>query len=88
VVINDIIQGILALLEVMSTLCQERMPRFESAPLCRSSASLNEMQMLLIGSPTGRVIMRKRGEFSLAGILILHELLRVQPSATDAPADA
>ena len=88
VVIDDVIQGIIARTEVKAALREERKPNLEPAPVCDPSASLNEVQMLLIESPTGMVIMRKPGELSLAGILTLHDLLRAQQSAADAPADA
>lgn len=87
VVIDDTIQGILTRSEIKAALREDRNPDLQPAPVCHPSAPLNEVQMLLIDSPTGMVIMRKPGELSLAGILTLHDLLRAQQSAADAPAD-
>lgn len=88
VVKDGALQGILTRFEVEAAVSNKRVPKLAPAPVCDPSASLQKVQMLLIDSPTGMVVMRRPGEVSIAGILTLHDLLRAQQAAADSAGDA
>lgn len=88
VVKEGVIQGILSRFEFEAALREGRIPKLAPAPVCDPSASLQEVQMLLIDSPTGMVIMRRPGEVTITGILTLHDLLRAQQAAAENSGDA
>jgi CIC family chloride channel protein len=69
---------ILARREAEAALAENRPPRLEPAVTCQASQIIRELQVLLMDSPHGMVVLLDEPKGKVLGLLTLHDLLRAQ----------
>jgi len=84
VVIGGQIQGVLTRAEAVRALREKRPPVLEEATICPPDLSLRAVEMQLIESKTGLLLLQAQPAGTLVGILTLHDILRAQQAAAEA----
>jgi len=83
VIIGGKIQGVLTREEATDAIREKRPPALVGATICRPELSLSEVELQLIESKTGLLLIQEQNGEPLIGILTLHDILRAQQSATE-----
>jgi chloride channel protein, CIC family len=83
VVVDGQIQGVLTREEGTRALKEKRPPELVEATICRPDLTLRAVEMQLIESKTGLLLLREAPEGPLVGILTLHDILRAQQAAAE-----
>lgn len=83
VVIGGEIRGVLTRDEATRAMREKRAPILAEATICRPELSLREVEMQLIESKTGLLLLREKPDGPLVGILTLHDILRAQQAAAE-----
>ena len=83
VVIGGQIRGVLTREEATRALREKRPPDLVAATICRSELSLRDVEMQLIESKTGFLLLQEKPDGPLVGILTLHDILRAQQAAAE-----
>jgi CIC family chloride channel protein len=83
VVIGGEIRGVLTRDEAARAIREKRPPLLAEATVCPPDLSLREVEMQLIESKTGFLLLQSRPGEPLAGILTLHDILRAQQAAAE-----
>ena len=84
VVIGGEIRGVLTRDEATRAIREKRAPVLAEATICRPDLSLRAVQMQLIESKTGFLLLCKPPSATPVGILTLHDILRAQQAAAEA----
>ncbi len=84
VVIGGQIRGVLTREEAVRAIREKRPPELVAASVCRPELSLHAVQMQLIESKTGFLLLQENPDGPLVGILTLHDILRAQQAAAEA----
>jgi len=69
--------------EAVRAIREKRLPNLVEATICRPDLSMRGVEMQLIESKTGFLLLQEREEGPLVGILTLHDILRAQQSAAE-----
>ena len=83
VVIGGQICGVLTRDEAKRAIREKRPPTLVEASICRPDLPLRTVEMKLIESKTGFLLLQERPEGVLVGILTLHDILRAQQAAAE-----
>jgi len=83
VVIGGQIQGVLTRDEAARALGEKRPPVLVEATICPPELSLREVEMQLLESKTGFLLLQANRGGPLVGILTLHDILRAQQAAAE-----
>lgn len=83
VVIGGQIRGLLTREEAARALREARPPALIEATICQPDMSLRDVEMKLIESKTGFLLLQEEPNKPLAGILTLHDILRAQQAASE-----
>jgi len=83
VVMNGQICGVLTREEATRAIREKRPPAVVEATVCRPELSLREVEMQLIESKTGLLLLQEQASGPLVGILTLHDILRAQQAAAE-----
>lgn len=83
VIIDSKVQGLLTREEANRAIREKREPVLVEATVCQPDLSLREVEMRLIESKTGFLVLQEPGDGTLAGILTLHDILRAQQTAAE-----
>lgn len=83
VIIDGQILGLLTREEAKRAIREKRPPELVAATICRPDLSLREVEMQLIESPTGFLLLQEQPGGPLVGILTLHDVLRAQQAAAE-----
>jgi len=83
VIINGRVQGVLTRDEATRAIREKRPPALAEATICRPDLSLQAVEMQLIESKTGFLVLQDGDTTPLAGILTLHDILRAQQAAVE-----
>jgi CIC family chloride channel protein len=75
--------GVLKRSEAEAALKEGRVPRLEPAVTCRPNESIRELQLLLIESTTGVVVVTDRKDGRVLGLVTLHDLFRAEVSIAE-----
>lgn len=62
---------------------EKRPPALVEATICRPELSLRDVEMQLIESQTGFLLLQEQPDGPLVGILPLHDILRAQQTAAE-----
>lgn len=82
-VIGGEIRGVLTREEATRAIREKRPPALVEATICRSELSLRDVEMQLIESKTGFLLLQEQAAGPLLGILTLHDILRAQQAAAE-----
>ena len=77
------LMGTLTRDEIRSALKEERIPVPVDTPTCTRSSMIKDIQLKLIESPVGMVIVMDRNNNSLLSVVTLHDLLRAEASLSE-----
>jgi ubiquinone/menaquinone biosynthesis C-methylase UbiE len=69
--------------EALRALGEKRPPNLAEASICQPDLPLRAVEMQLIESKTGFLLVQKQADGPLLGILTLHDILRAQKAATE-----
>ena len=83
VIIDNQIRGVLTREEAMQAIREKRPPILMEATVCRPKLSLRDVEMQLIESKTGFLLLQEKPNEPLVGILTLHDILRAQQAAAE-----
>jgi len=83
VVINGQILGVLTREEATRANREKRPPILVEATICPPDLSLLQVEMQLIESRTGLLLLQEKPDGTLVGILTLHDILRAQQAAAE-----
>jgi CIC family chloride channel protein len=83
VVIGGKILGLLTRDEAARAIKEKRLPALVEATVCRPDLTLRDVEMQLIESKTGFLLLQEEPSEPLVGILTLHDILRAQQAATE-----
>jgi len=83
VVIGGQIRGLLTRDEAVRALREKRLPALVTATVCPPDLSLRAVEMQLIESTTGFLLLQEPSNGKLVGILTLHDILRAQQAAAE-----
>ena len=83
VVIDGQILGVLTQEEATRSIREKRPPALVEATICRPELSLRDVEMQLIESRTGFLLLQAEANGPLVGILTLHDILRAQQAAAE-----
>ena len=83
VVINGQIPGVLTREEATRAIREKRAPLLEEATICPPDLSLRQVEVQLIESKTGLLLLQEKPDGALVGILTLHDILRAQQAAAE-----
>lgn len=83
VVIGGEIRGVLTRDEATRAIREKRAPVLAEATICRPDVSLRAVQMQLIESKTGFLLLCEQPSATPVGILTLHDILRAQQAAAE-----
>lgn len=83
VIIGGQIRGLLTREEALRALREKRAPNLVEATVCPPDLSLRDVEMQLIESKTGFLVLQEPATDALAGILTLHDILRAQQAAAE-----
>ena len=83
VVMEGQIRGVLTRDEATRAIREKRPPILAEATICQPELTLREVEMLLIESKTGLLLLREKPDGPLVGILTLHDILRAQQAAAE-----
>jgi chloride channel protein, CIC family len=83
VILDKQLAGVLSRAEAERALRENREPRLEPAVTCRPNQSIRELQLLLIESTTGVVILTDRPGGRVLGLVTLHDLFRAEVSIAE-----
>ena len=83
VVMEGQIRGVLTRDEATRAMREKRPPTLAEATICQPNLSLREVEMQLIESKTGLLLLREKPDGPLVGILTLHDILRAQQAAAE-----
>ncbi len=83
VVISGQIRGVLTREEAARAIREKRPPDLAPATICRPDLSLRDVEMQLIESRTGFLLLQEQADGPLVGILTLHDILRAQQAAAE-----
>ena len=83
VVIGGQIRGVLTREEATRAIREKRPPALVEATICRPELSLRDVEMQLIESKTGFLLLQEQADGPLVGILTLHDILRAQQAAAE-----
>lgn len=72
--------GVLTRQEAEKALAENRPPKLEAVSFCYPSQIIRELQMLLIESKTGIVLLQDQPNGKVLGLVTLHDLLRAEVS--------
>lgn len=75
--------GVLTRSEAEEALRENREPRLEPPVTCRPNQSIRDLQMLLIESTTGVVLITDQGDGRVIGLVTLHDLFRAEVSIAE-----
>ena len=84
VVIDGQIRGVLTREAAAQAVREKRPPALVEATVCSPELSLREVEMQLIESKTGFLLLQGKTDGPLVGILTLHDILRAQQAAAEA----
>jgi CIC family chloride channel protein len=77
------LKGTLSREEIRSALKEDRIPVPVDTPTCTRSSMIKDIQLKLIESPVGMVIVMDRNNNSLLSVVTLHDLLRAEASLSE-----
>jgi len=83
VVINGQILGVLTREEATRAIREKRAPILLEATICPPDLSLRQVEVQLIDSKTGLLLLQEKPDGALVGILTLHDILRAQQAAAE-----
>ncbi len=83
VVIGGQIRGVLTRGEATRSIREKVPPALVAASICRPELSLRDVEMQLIESQSGFLLLREQLDGPLVGILTLHDILRAQQAAAE-----
>jgi len=83
VVIGGQIRGLLTREEATRAACENRPPNLVTATICQPGISMRDVEMQLIESKTGFLVLQETSGGPLVGILTLHDILRAQQAAAE-----
>jgi chloride channel protein, CIC family len=83
VILDKQLAGLLPRAEAERALRENREPKLEAAVTCRPHQSIRELQMLLIESTTGVVVLTDRPGGRVLGLVTLHDLFRAEVSIAE-----
>lgn len=83
VVIDGQIRGVLTREEASRAIREKRPPALVEATICPLDLSVRAVELQLIESKTGFLLLRDQANGTLAGILTLHDILRAQQAAAE-----
>jgi CIC family chloride channel protein len=83
VVIGGQIRGMLTREEAIRALREKRPPALAEATVCRPDLSLSAVELQLIESKTGFLLLQEEPGGPLTGILTLHDILRAQQASAE-----
>ncbi len=83
VILDKRLAGVLKRSEAEAALRELREPKLEPAVTCRPGQTIRELQMLLIESTTGLVLLTDRADGRLIGLVTLHDLFRAEVSIAE-----
>jgi CIC family chloride channel protein len=83
VLVDGQIRGVLTREEAARALREKRPPALVEATICRPDLSLREVEVQLIESKTGFLLLQQQADGPLVGILTLHDILRAQQAAAE-----
>lgn len=83
VVIGGQLRGVLTREEATRAMREKRPPVLAEATVCRPELSLRQVEMELIESKTGLLLLQEQADGPLVGILTLHDILRAQQAAVE-----
>jgi len=83
VVIGGQIRGVLTREEATQAIREKRPPALVEAAICQTDLPMRDVEMQLIESKTGFLLLQERPEGPLVGILTLHDILRAQQAAAE-----
>jgi CIC family chloride channel protein len=75
---NGILNGVVTRTEIESALQQNRPLVVEPAAICHSDETLRNIENKFYQAPTGMIIVVDKDDFSIIGLITLHDLLRAQ----------
>jgi len=81
VVVGGQIRGVLTREEASRAIREKHPPSLVEATICQPDLSLRAVEMQLIESKTGFLLLQERPDGPLLGILTLHDILRAQQAA-------
>jgi len=83
VVIGGQIRGVLKREKAARAIREKRLPALVEATVCRPDLSMRGVELQLIESKTGFLLLQGRADGPLVGILTLHDILRAQQAAAE-----
>jgi len=83
VILDKQLTGVLTRAEAEKAMRENREPRLEPAVTCRPNQSIRELQLLLIESTTGVVVLTDRPGGRVLGLVTLHDLFRAEVSIAE-----
>lgn len=83
VVISGQIRGVLTREEAARAIRENRPPDLVAAATCRPDLSLHAVEIQLIESKSGFLLLQEQADGPLIGILTLHDILRAQQAAAE-----
>ena len=83
VVVAGQIRGVLTREEASRAIREKRPPVLVEATICQADLSLRDVEMKLIDSKTGFLLLQAQADGPLMGILTLHDILRAQQAAAE-----
>lgn len=83
VIIHGQILGILTREEANRANREKRAPILAEATICKPALTLRAVEMQLIESKTGFLLLQEQADGPLVGILTLHDILRAQQAAAE-----
>jgi CIC family chloride channel protein len=83
VVIGGQIHGLLTREEATRAARENRPPNLVAATICQPGLSMRDVEMQLIESKTGFLVLQEKSGGPLVGILTLHDILRAQQAAAE-----
>jgi len=83
VVIGGQIRGVLTREEATRAIREKRPPDLVAVTICRPELSLRDVEMQLIESKTGFLLLQEQADGPLVGILTLHDILRAQQASAE-----
>ena len=84
VVVGGQIRGVLTREEAIRAIREKQPPVLVAATICKPDLSLRAVEMQLIESKTGFLLLQPQADGPLVGILTLHDILRAQQAAAEA----
>jgi CIC family chloride channel protein len=83
VIIGGQIRGVLTREEATRAIHEKRPPTLVKATICQPELTLRSVEMQLIESKTGFLLLQEQADGPLVGILTLHDILRAQQAAAE-----